>query len=64
MRSSPSLPRFLVLTGADMALDRPLCPAKGAGAKIVQEPVDRDYGRTYWARDLDGHDSFYTTPPR
>jgi len=34
----------------------------GRGGKI-QEPVDRDFGRTYWARDLDGHDWFFTTPP-
>jgi uncharacterized glyoxalase superfamily protein PhnB len=50
---------FIYLQGVDAHYAR----AKAAGAEIVQEPVDRDYGRTYWARDLDGHDWFFTTPP-
>jgi PhnB protein len=37
--------------------------AKAAGAEIVNEPSDQDYGRTYWARDPDGHDWFFTCPP-
>jgi PhnB protein len=38
--------------------------ARAAGAEIVEAPHDRDYGRTYTARDLDGHPWFFTTPPR
>lgn len=37
--------------------------AQAAGAEIVQPPHDEDYGRTYTARDLDGHPWFFTTPP-
>jgi PhnB protein len=37
--------------------------AKAAGAEIVQDLSDQEYGRTYWARDLDGHDWFFTRPP-
>jgi PhnB protein len=37
--------------------------AKAAGAEIVHELSDQPYGRTYWARDLDGHDWFFTRPP-
>ncbi len=50
---------FIYLAGVDAHYAR----AKDAGAEIVQAPVDRDFGRTYWARDLDGHDWFFTTPP-
>jgi PhnB protein len=38
--------------------------AAAAGAEIVQPPHDQSYGRTYTARDLDGHPWFFTTPPR
>jgi PhnB protein len=38
--------------------------AAAAGAEIVQPPRDESYGRTYTARDLDGHPWFFTTPPR
>ncbi len=38
--------------------------AKAAGAEIVQPPHDESYGRTYTARDLDGHPWFFTTPPQ
>jgi PhnB protein len=38
--------------------------AQAAGAEIVQPPHDESYGRTYTARDLDGHPWFFTTPPR
>jgi uncharacterized glyoxalase superfamily protein PhnB len=34
------------------------------GAEIVHPPHDEPYGRTYTARDLDGHPWFFTTPPR
>src|SRR6516225_10556309 len=32
--------------------------AQGAGAEIVHPPRDESYGRTYTARDLDGHPWF------
>ena len=37
--------------------------AKAGGAEIVTELSDQSYGRTYWARDLEGHDWFFTAPP-
>jgi PhnB protein len=37
--------------------------ARAAGAEIVHPPHDESYGRTYTARDLDGHPWFFTTPP-
>ena len=37
--------------------------ALAAGAEIVQTPYNEPYGRTYTARDLDGHPWFFTTPP-
>ena len=37
--------------------------AKAAGAEIVQPLTDLPYGRSYTARDLDGHPWFFTTPP-
>jgi PhnB protein len=37
--------------------------ARDAGAEIVHPPRDEPYGRTYTARDLDGHPWFFTTPP-
>ena len=37
--------------------------AKAAGAEIVQAPYNEPYGRTYTARDLDGHPWFFTSPP-
>src|SRR6478672_12231223 len=37
--------------------------AKAAGAEIVTELADQSYGRNYWARDLEGHDWFFTAPP-
>ena len=38
-------------------------PARAAGAEIVHPPRDESYGRTYTARDLDGHPWFFRTPP-
>ncbi|MEO8713822.1 MAG: VOC family protein [Acetobacteraceae bacterium] len=35
-----------------------------AGAEIVHPPRDEPYGRTYTARDLDGHPWFFATPPK
>jgi uncharacterized glyoxalase superfamily protein PhnB len=37
--------------------------AKAAGAEIVRDLKDQPYGRTYWARDLEGQDWFFTKPP-
>lgn len=37
--------------------------ARASGAEIVQEISDQAYGRTYWARDHEGHDWFFTRPP-
>lgn len=50
---------FIYLADVDAHYAR----AKAAGAEIVNELSDQAYGRTYWARDLDGHDWFFTTPP-
>jgi uncharacterized glyoxalase superfamily protein PhnB len=37
--------------------------AKAAGVEIVHDISDQEYGRTYWARDPEGHDWFFTRPP-
>jgi uncharacterized glyoxalase superfamily protein PhnB len=37
--------------------------AKAAGAEIEQEPADHGYGRTYTARDPEGHPWFFTEAP-
>ena len=37
--------------------------ARAAGVEIVQAPYNEPYGRTYPARDLDGHPWFFTAPP-
>lgn len=37
--------------------------AVAAGAEIVDAPRDLAYGRSYTARDLDGHPWFFTTAP-
>lgn len=37
--------------------------AAAAGAKIDKPPEDLPYGRSYAARDLEGHPWFFTTPP-
>jgi PhnB protein len=36
--------------------------ARAAGATIEKPPEDLPYGRSYRARDLDGHPWFFTTP--
>jgi uncharacterized glyoxalase superfamily protein PhnB len=51
---------FIYLDNVDAHYER----AKAAGAEIAQPPHDEDYGRTYTARDLDGHPWFFTTPPK
>lgn len=38
--------------------------ARQAGATVEQAPHDESYGRTYTARDLEGHPWFFTTPPQ
>jgi uncharacterized glyoxalase superfamily protein PhnB len=37
--------------------------AQAAGAEIVKPPEDLPYGRSYTAREADGHPWFFTTPP-
>jgi PhnB protein len=37
--------------------------AKAAGAEIVHDLSDQPYGRTYWARDAEKHNWFFTRPP-
>ena len=55
---APSQGVFVYVDDAD-----PHCePARAAGAEIVNEPADQDYGRGYRTRDLEGHDWFFTTP--
>jgi uncharacterized glyoxalase superfamily protein PhnB len=44
-------------------VDAHFARARDAGAEIVVPPHDQDYGRTYTARDPDGHPWFFTTPP-
>jgi uncharacterized glyoxalase superfamily protein PhnB len=51
---------FIYLADVDAHHERALA----AGAEIVEPPHDQDWGRTYTARDLDGHPWFFTTPPR
>ena len=50
---------FVYLADVDAHYGR----ARAAGAEIVHPPRDESYGRTYTARDLDGHPWFFTTPP-
>jgi uncharacterized glyoxalase superfamily protein PhnB len=49
---------FIYLADVDAHYER----ARAAGAEIVQASHDESYGRTYTARDLDGHPWFFTTP--
>jgi PhnB protein len=49
---------FIYLADVDAHCGR----AKAAGAEIVNDLSDQPYGRTYWARDPEGHDWFFTTP--
>lgn len=37
--------------------------ARSAGAEIEMPPADHGYGRTYTARDLEGHPWFFTVRP-
>lgn len=51
---------FIYLADVDAHYRR----ASAAGAEIVTPPEDKPYGRTYTARDLDGHPWFFTARPR
>lgn len=51
---------FVYLDHVDAHHDR----AAAAGAEIAAPPHDEGYGRTYTARDLDGHPWFFTERPR
>jgi uncharacterized glyoxalase superfamily protein PhnB len=50
---------FVYLADVDAHYER----ARAAGAEIVHPPRDESYGRSYTARDIDGHPWFFTTPP-
>jgi len=50
---------FIYLADVDAHYER----ARAAGAEIGQAPHDESYGRTYTARDLDGHPWFFTMSP-
>jgi PhnB protein len=50
---------FIYLADVDGHYER----AQAAGAEIVKPPEDLPYGRSYTARDPDGHPWFFTTPP-
>ena len=53
--NSATMGIFIYLADADAHFER----ARQAGAEIVQAPHDEPYGRTYTARDLDGHPWFF-----
>ena len=50
---------FVYVADVDAHYER----AREAGAEIEKPPQDLDYGRSYTARDLDGHPWFFTSPP-
>ena len=50
---------FIYLADVDAHYER----ARAAGAEIEEPLKNVDYGRTYTARDLDGHPWFFATPP-
>ena len=50
---------FIYLDNVDAHYER----ARAASAEILQAPYNEPYGRTYTARDLDGHPWFFTTAP-
>jgi uncharacterized glyoxalase superfamily protein PhnB len=50
---------FIYLDDVDAHYER----ARAAGARIDKTPEDLPYGRSYTARDLEGHPWFFTTPP-
>lgn len=50
---------FIYLGAVDSHYER----ARARGAEIVEPPHDLSYGRTYTARDPEGHPWFFTQPP-
>jgi PhnB protein len=50
---------FIYLADVDAHCAR----ARAAGAEITKPLEDLPYGRSYTARDLEGHPWFFTTPP-
>ena len=50
---------FIYLADVDAHYER----AQAAGPEIVKPPEDLPYGRSYTARDPEGHPWFFTTPP-
>ncbi len=50
---------FIYLDDVDAQYERALA----AGARIDKAPEDLPYGRSFTARDLEGHPWFFTTPP-
>jgi uncharacterized glyoxalase superfamily protein PhnB len=55
----PAQAIFIYLDGVDAHCER----ARAAGARIEKGPDDLSYGRSYTARDLEGHIWYFTTPP-
>ncbi len=51
---------FVYLEDVDDHFER----ASAAGAEIIHPPQDVPYGRTYAARDADGHPWFFTRPQK
>ena len=51
---------FVYLADVDAHFER----ARAAGARIDKAPEDLPYGRSYGARDLEGHVWYFTTPPK
>jgi PhnB protein len=49
---------FIYLDGVDAHYER----ARAAGAEIEKPPEDLPYGRSYTARDPEGHPWFFTQP--
>jgi PhnB protein len=49
---------FIYMADVDARYER----AQAAGAEIVKPPEDLPYGRSYTARDPEGHPWFFTTP--
>ncbi len=50
---------FIYLDDVDAHFER----SRAAGAEIVDPPHDLSYGRSYTARDPEGHPWFFTQPP-
>ena len=50
---------FIYLDNVDAHYER----ARASGARIDKAPEELPHGRSYAARDLEGHPWFFTTPP-